>query len=322
MSPLLTMILFYLLASFACVSLATGNISQPKSVSPRQHFETIMMSGEGSQVCPASNTWCFVVNDFNALNRRSSGTRGVYMSVKSALVQLLDQEVAQNGNGVAYYMNDMNLYRNDGANTAKRMWGDACRAFGGCGNVPKWWFLNEIISEQWLESSYQSWIVGFVRVLAHKYKVHPVIAVSIERSTQYDPTSAKGLRAIVRNGGYLGLELYQTGQQVVSSGFSMHAVRAFYAQGMNYIHGQLRVPKSRIMMWEHYGNTKAGNILGRTGISKSHWVRAIKLRNRAIATVGFAGTITYGWWNNDMRDTAHQRNVYYAAHLSTRGRLP
>jgi len=293
---------------------------------PRQHFEVIMwggapFTGPASEQCEADSTWCLCWNDFNALIKRNT-RRGIYVALEDGSQHSQQMLVAANalGNGAVYYMNDMNGYRSHGNQAAAAMWKDACNFWGSCRNVPKFWILNEILGDIWPESSYMQWIINFVGgLVAHGVK--PIVAVSNQWSSDYNSASASGLRAIVRKGGYLGLELYQTGAQVEANGFSYSRTRAFYASPQRYIYG-LGIPKSKVFMFEDYGNTAAGSVVGRAGVSHASWLRVIKLRNQAIASLNFAGTMTYGWWDNQMRDPPSIRDEYYAAHVASRKKLP
>jgi len=292
----------------------------------RNHFEVIMwgapFTGPKSKQCATNNGWCFAWRDFNALNTRSTAS-GIYMAIEGAGTLGTPQTLAARaaGNDIAYYMNDMNAYKHFGRNTAKRMVQDACKAFGGCANVPKFWIMNEIIGELWLQKTYQSWITTFVSGL-HKAGFKPIICVSYRWSSEFNVISGRGLRNIVKNGGYLGLELYQTGEHVAQLGYNVGRVRKFYSGPLHLIEG-LGIPKKRIMMLEDYGNTAAGSVLGRSGLPKStNWARAITVRNEAIAALNFGGTITYGWFNNAMHDSPATRDSYYSAHVKSRKNMP
>jgi len=316
---------FVLVAAFAILVVAV--IMAHVEALPRMHFEIPVFFGcqAGSKgkmdKCAAKikgTYYCFCSHDFDMLNRKTPG--GHYLALSGAqngFSRQLVQKAKANGNGIAYYVNDMHKFESRGAGTGDAIWKDACKAFGGCKNVPKFFILNEIKSERWPSSSYRNWIALMVKGLK-KHGVKPVVFVSPKWSMS--PSYGSSFKAITDAGGYLALELYLDAQQARANGFSQRYIASFYSRALNqYL--RMGIPRNRIMATEDYANSKEVPY-GRFGISDADWIKLIKLRNKAIGGLKFGGTLGYGWFYNSMQQTVAQKDRFYRSHLATRNSMP
>ena len=75
-------------------------------------------------------------------------------------------------------------------------------------------------------------------------------------------------------------------------------------------YAKLGVPKSRLMLLEHFGQTKSDAGWGRAGVSDAGWKNAIRARAAAARQLDFAGYVTYGWGGNKMLESTAARHEF------------
>jgi hypothetical protein len=262
---------------------------------------------------------CFCWRDFNRLNFKTKG--GHYMAVASGigLGGEMMKRARKNGNNVAYYVNDMHMHGStNGAASATAFWKDACKRFKTCKAVPKFWIMNEILSERWPSVAYQKWVIGLTKGLK-KRGLKPIISVPPRWSVS--PVVGGSSFTEIGKYGILALELYVSGQMYRSSGFSAQYLNNYYGRPLSaYL--RLGIPRSRIFMYEHYANSNSAIPYGRQGVSDADWIRTIKDRNKVIAKLKFGGVLAYAWWLNSMKQSPAVRDRFYMAHHKTRQALP
>jgi len=223
-----------------------------------------------------------------------------------------------NGNEIAYYVNDMHAHgTSNGAASAAAFWKDACKKFGKCSAVPKFFIMNEILSERWPSTSYQTWVIAMAKGLK-KYGLKPILSVPPRWAS--NPIAANSFKEIAKYG-YLALELYVSGSMLRGNGFSTSYLSGFYGRPL-HAYMSMGIPRSRIMMYEHFANSDSSIPYGRQGVSSADWIRTIKLRNEVIHKLHFGGVLSYAWWLNAMKDSVAVRDKYYAAHQQSRQALP
>jgi len=76
------------------------------------------------------------------------------------------------------------------------------------------------------------------------------------------------------------------------------------------------VPRSRLVLTEHFGNTKGDKPWGRGGVSDADWTRAIRVRSAAARSLEFVGFASYAWAFNWMHEEIAQRLEYEALYGS------
>jgi hypothetical protein len=261
---------------------------------------------------------CLCWRDFDRLNAKTKG--GHYISTASniGLGGLMAKKARANGNDVAYYVNDMHAHGStNGKSSAAKFWKEACKKFRTCAEVPKFWIMNEILSERWPSAAYQKWVIGMTKGLK-KYGLKPIISVP-PRWSSY-PIAPSAFKAIAKHG-YLALELYVSGRMLKSNGFSTGYLKNYYGRPLQ-AYMKMGIPRARIFMYEHYANSDASIPYGRQGVSDADWVRTIILRNQVISKLKFGGVLAYAWWLNSMKQSPAVRDKFYAAHQKTRQALP
>jgi len=261
---------------------------------------------------------CFCWHDFDRLNSKSKG--GHYMAVGGGVgfgAEMIKKAKA-NGNDIAFYINDMHAHGStNGLASANAFWKDACQKFQSCQKVPKFWIMNEILSERWPSASYQKWVVDMTKGLA-AHKVKPIISVAPRWSSS--PIGQSSFKQIGQHG-YLALELYVSGQMLRGNRFSTAYLNNYYGRPLR-TYQAMGIPKAKIFMYEHYANSDSSIPYGRQGVSDADWIRTIQLRNQVISKLNFGGVLAYAWWHNSMHQSAEQRDKYYSAHIKTRNAMP
>lgn len=107
------------------------------------------------------------------------------------------------------------------------------------------------------------------------------------------------------------VENYLSGAEIKAHAFSQTWCRSQYQASID-AYGARGVPKSRLVLTEHFGNTKADKPWGRGGVSDADWARAIRVRAAAARALHFAGFASYAWAFNWVHEEIAQRLEYEA----------
>lgn len=274
--------------------------SAPTPVTLRFDVATLNCGSAG--VCSPASGKCFCPPDFDALNSLSQHLMAVATDQHKAKIWAA-------GNQQAVYVNDLNVnVAAGGAARANAVLAKAASDFP-CG-VPSWFVVNEISAGLWPgDASYRQFVVDFAKTLAAKGKKVIVAA----------PFATPGANAAswteLQKHAFIGVENYLSGAEVNQSGNSVGWCQAKYQASID-AYGKLGVPKGRLVLFEHFGNTGPGVEWGRGGVSVAGWHNAIKARAQAIANLGFAGFVSYGWGNNDMAATNAERVAFMKTYTS------
>lgn len=253
-------------------------------------------------VCSPTGGKCFCPPDFDGLNALGGHLMTVATDKHKAKIWAA-------GNQQAVYVDDLNVnVAAGGAARASAALAKAAVDFP-CG-VPSWFVVNEISAGQWPASaSYRQFVIDFAKALADKGKKVIVAAPFATPGANAASWTELGKHAFV------GVENYLSGAEVNASGNSVTWCQARYQESID-AYGKLGVPKSRLVLFEHFGNTGPGVEWGRGGVSVAGWHNAVKARSQAIQKLGFAGFASYGWGNNDMAATNEERLAFMKTYTS------
>lgn len=268
-------------------------------------FDLATLNCGASGVCDPNSDKCFCAPEFDALNSLSHHILSLGTDAHKAKVWAA-------GNQQSVYVNDLNT--NIAAGGAARANAALTKAQADfpCG-VPTWFVVNEISAGLWPSSaSYRQFVVDFAQTLSAKGK--KVIIAAPFAKPGANATSWTALQKFA----FIGVENYLSGAKVNANGNSVGWCQAQYQASVD-AYGKLGVPKSRLFLFEHFGNTASDVDWGRGGASASGWTNAIKARGQAIANVAFPGFISYGWAANQMGASNAERlsfiKTYTAAAL-------
>ncbi|MFO0570833.1 MAG: hypothetical protein U0263_34670 [Polyangiaceae bacterium] len=265
-------------------------------------FDTATLNCGASNVCAPSDGKCFCPPDFDGLNALTHHLMAVGTDMHKA-------EIWAAGNQQAVYVNQLNVdVSAGGAARASAVYAKAQADFP-CG-VPSWFIVNEISAGNWpSNASYRAFVIDFAKTLSGLGRKVVIAA----------PFATPGANAAswseLQKYAYVGVENYLSGAEVNASGNSVAWCQARYQASVD-AYAKLGVPKARLFLFEHFGNTGAGVEWGRGGVSVAGWHNAIQTRAKAIAAVGFTGFISYGWANNDMAATNAERSAFMQTYKS------
>src|SRR5690349_21459163 len=212
-------------------------------------------------VCEPDMEQCFCQAELDALNYTSQSH---FLAVSTEAHRA---DIRSVGNYQAYYVNDFN---HDAAGNGWTMVTAAARAdemVERCEAAfptvcPQWFLINEISASAWQNSqAYRTWVAGVARRLRVTHGKQPIV---------FAPFAAPGAngddwQALAAHA-FIGVENYLSGAEIKAQGFSQAWCRAQYQASID-AYGARGVAKSRLVLTEHFGNTKADKPWGRGGVS-------------------------------------------------------
>ncbi len=155
--------------------------------------------------------------------------------------------------------------------------------------------MNELSASQWPgNAAYRTYAINLATTMQNTYNKAVVIAAPFATPGAH----AADWTALAKHA-FVGAEVYLTGAAINKSGNSVAWCQKQYQASIT-AYANLGVPKSRLFLFEHFGNTTAGTNWGRSGVSAAGWNNAIKARSQAAHNLGFAGFVSYGWGGNAM----------------------
>jgi hypothetical protein len=297
------------------------------SAAPRMRFDQFALWGcpkedpgrsqELSQTCdPAKRAaqgtdpkLCMCPRDLERLSEGGSH----YITYSGNDVRYLDA-ITSSGNQMAWMVDNIatKLFKTgkSGKVIADALWKKANKLYGA--NVPKYWILNEISVKLWFRQKnkkYQKWVIELVtRIRAHK-----VIPITCSPSLRIDPRNYDKEWKRLAAAGYIGIEVYGIGSQLVKSqNYDVDWLTNIYKRGLAS-YAKAGVKKSRIIIVDHYGRTKLGKKFGSGGVAPVEWEQVIAARGAAVKRLGVAGTLSYGW-PSYYNDTPQIREGFYDAY--------
>jgi len=303
-----------LLIALACVALAQAKLQMRFDV-----YYNICPTQEDDAVCPPAHInslgLCMCDHDLIQLNSLSNH----YIAVPAYNDR--HQEIVAAGNEVAFYVNRVNDGHDQGksgVDFANKMYQDACTMFHNCSNVAQFWILNEISHKSFDPSNnaeYKNYLIDVVRTLAG-LGIKPILA-----SPYWRPKGNVAFWRSIAKYGYIGVENYVGGQMAKSNGFSVSYLKKMYQASADAFKA-MKIPKSKLLLCEGFGQSKPPAFFGRSGISSPQWNNLIKLRAQVIHSIRFGGFIAYGWWGNQMNVHSSERDQYYTTYNSVAHLLP
>lgn len=238
--------------------------------------------------CPTS----LCQDQFDHLNFVS--TNGHYVEQSS------DDHISQifsNGNSVAFYYNnfDDGAWTNEtGAQKAADINTYVTTQYSPTNGRPTWLILNEISSGTWPNNaSYRQ----YVNDTAHALKTTYGYTVIMYSPFPNPANNSSNWTALMADA-YIGIENYLSGQEIKNNGFSVSWCQSQYQSSVTS-YASVGVPKNRLILGEHFGQTVAGTSYGRAGVSAADWISAINARSQGAINVGFPGFIGFLWGNGD-----------------------
>lgn len=167
--------------------------------------------------------------------------------------------------------------------------------FTNTGTKPDWLVLNEISSGTWpTNQPYRTYVTDTVHALVHTYGYKVII---------YAPFSNPGANGsdwqLLQADAYIGVENYLSGLEIKNQGFSTSWCQSQYQSSVTSYSG-VGVPKSRLMLGEHFGQT-INTSWGREGVVSNDWINAITVRSQAAANVAYPGFLSFAWYSDLMQ---------------------
>ncbi|MDB6121636.1 MAG: Immunoglobulin I-set domain protein [Pedosphaera sp.] len=232
-------------------------------------------------------------------------------------------EVNANGNLLAGYYNTLTDGWTTNSGTVKAAIIDDYITSGfTTGPKPTWLILNEISSGNWPNNStYRAWLREVVHSLKFTYG-YEVILYSPFPNPAANNADWQALSADC----YIAVENYLSGQEIKNNGFSVSWCQSQYQSSVTS-YGNRGVPKSRLMLGEHFGQTSTnlsdGTTVtwGRNNVSYADWDNAINARSVAARNVAFPGFLSFAWYSDTMlasdADLLHFEDTYTSNSLPT-----
>ncbi len=242
-------------------------------------------------------------------------------------------EMVANGNTLAEFYNFVQARYDeqtvkDGAAAAVKMHTYTVANSARNGPRPDWIVLNEISTSGWQNSAaYRQWIIDVAATLKGTYNYN-VIAYSPFATV--GTSNAASWQALSANAS-IGIENYLSGEEVLNGGADTNARKAFAQaqyQASKNTYTAVGVDFSKLFMSEHFGNTVAGTLWGRAGLSADDWDSVIQIRQDAIKAIGFPGFLGYSWGSNPMNTMGVteaemiQHEYWYRTRLVLPGQQP
>lgn len=298
---------------------AVGVLGGPPASNIAPHFDVGgLHCGAGQMDCDPQSDQCFCPNDFarNAYFVDGTPRRGHLVGVAG---NWSSDYLWGLGNRPAYYVNAVNEdWRQGGVARADAIVAEASKAFEG--KPPKWFLLNEISRNAWMNQGddgrkYRKFLADLVKRL-HVHHQRKVILFSPFWRPGIQPGhSAADWKAIAANA-YIGVENYLSGAEIKAAGFSQSWCRDRYQESLTW-YGRMGVGAGRIVMTEHFAQTKAGQEWGRAGVSIAEWTRAIRVRTAAAKSLPVFGFASYAWSFNQMHASNADRREFQDVYHKT-----
>lgn len=258
---------------------------------PRFDVATLQCNPTGQ--CSGAEDKCLCLPDFSAL----AALPGHFLAVSSDKNKSVTWG---SGNLQAVYIDDMNTdWKLGGVARADAALAKAKKGFP-CG-VPKWFLVNEISPSMWKSlPEYRKFVIDFAKTMKQKYGKATVVAAPFQTVAANGESWTE-----LAKYAFIGIESYLSGKEIKDSGFSLAWCQSQYAASLNSYMAR-GVPKSRLFLFEHFGNT--GTVMdngipikwGRQAVSAADWHKAIQVRSKAANAVGFAGFVSYDWGANGL----------------------
>jgi hypothetical protein len=233
-------------------------------------------------------------------------------------------DLAANGNLLAGYYNTLNdgWTTNSAAQQAAIINQYIVNGFTSTGARPDWLILNELSAGTWPgNATYRTWVRDVVHTLKYTYGYNVIVYAPFSNPGAND-ADWQGLAA----DGYVAVENYLSGAAIKAQNFSVSWCQSQYQSSITS-YGNRGVPRSRLMLGEHFGQTT--NTLadgtpvtwGRNSVSFADWDQAIAVRGVAARNVGFPGFLSYAWYSDTMlapdADLLHFEDTYSSNSLPT-----
>ena len=220
-------------------------------------------------------------------------------------------ELATNGNALAVYYNTFNdgWPTNSGDQQAARIDQYTLNNFTSTGPKPNWVILNEISTSLWTgDAGYRTWVHDVVHALKNTFGYNVILF-----SPFPNPGANGSYWQAVTQDAYIGIENYLSGAEVKAHSFSSSWCQTQYESSITSYTG-LGVPRNKLMLGEHFGQTTNTVGWGRSGVSSNDWDSAILARNQGAQSAGFVGFLTYAWSANAMQvsdeELVHYEDTY------------
>ena len=255
-----------------------------------------------TEVCDPSIDKCLCdleLAHLNYLRVAADGTVNGHFLVTGG--DRMRSSVESAGNALAVNINELNAHWTDGADArADAMMAWAVERFGS--EPPAWFFLNEISRSRWLRDDdegrrYRQYVVGVARRLRRTHGRRVVVFSPYWRPGYDGRDRFRTAWSNLAEVSFIGVENYISGEAMRARGFSQSWARERYRASIA-AYTALGVPRAKLMLTEHFGNTQPGTNFGRAGIRHTDWIRAIRVRTRAARSLPFAGFISYAWGSN------------------------
>lgn len=256
-------------------------------------FDVATLQCGSAGACTGNEDKCFCQPDFAAL----AALPGHFMAVGSDMNKAVTWA---SGNVQAVYVDDFNTdWKLGGAARADALLEKTKKKFP-CG-VPKWFIMNEISHSLWQTlPEYRAFVVDFAKRMKSGHGKSVIIA------SPFPSVKANGATwSELQKWAFIGVENYLSGREIRDAGFSLAWCKAQY-QASVAAYAQQGVPKSRLVLFEHFANSSTLNDngvvvkWGRENVSAADWHKAIKVRSQAGQAIGFAGFVSYDWGANGM----------------------
>ncbi len=206
--------------------------------------------------------------------------------------------INSNGNVLAMYYNnfdDGGWATNSGVQAAALIDQWANNNFANTGAKPQWLILNEISSGTWPSSStYRAYVDQAVQELATTYG-YSVIIYSPFPNPANNPSDWQAVATYA----YIAVENYLSGLDIENQGYSVSWCQNQYQSSITS-YASVGVPKSRLMLGEHFGQTTSDD-WGRENVSSNAWITAINARSQAAANLAFPGFLSFAWYSDLMQ---------------------
>ncbi len=278
----------------------TGGEDYPTPV-PVQRFDVAGFICPPSGVCDPALDNCFCRAEFDGLNYTSqSHLLGMGAETQRPLIRGA-------GNYQAYYVNDLN-HAADGTGwryvtataRADEMVARCRESFPTV--CPQWFLINEISPSVWpVDGNYRRWVTAVARRLRETHNKLPIVFAPFAAAGQND-----GDWQALSSVAHIGVENFLSGAEIKAHGFSQSWCAGQYQQSLSAYQAR-GVPKSRIILIEHFANNVAGKGWGRAGVSLADWKTAIRARSAASRSLHFAGFLSYCWACNGLHESNQNR---------------
>ena len=308
---------------------AFASDGSPRAADAALRFDVAVMQGQTTAQgkCPTKDTtrpWddvdynqCFSQAYFDLLN----GGPAHYVAVGT---DGHAQQIADAGNGIAYYYNEFTWLQpgtavEDSCTGAATLTPAeaACRihrrAADHFGTVPRFIVINEISKSRWRnDPSYRTWVVQTMAALKNDLG-HRIVLASPFRIPGEDTDDASTPWNRLQRYAFIAVESYISGRRGVAMNYSVASMRARYQQSIDRYQAR-GVPLDRLMLIEHFGQTRDEDF-GRAGVTPTQWRKVIVARAEAARGLGFAGFVSYAFGKNRGEATDTNRRSFIETYM-------